>query len=827
MTHECKTHGSWVWVFHGYGWGSAAKHPWMTHEVPYDNVPKDSYLAKFSAHCEHRLKHSHTPTDISKVTKELKKMQTLTRNQIFKKWKLYPTPSSYRCAMTWLSWAVKDLKPSYRAQSFYGTSHCVTWRCPEGHAVSLNAMDHPSVFFYFNEEDIQMVKNITSQRIISLDYYFGVYIPRISGGNYSNGTTPIHKLPLRRCTHKSCIEMMSPLDVTTSWPLTLTMVSDVCASTSVSRSSISYDDTFSIENGEGGLVEYKRVGRVIYSKESEHYTAQIQHADNAYTYDGMLQSGHRSSLCVKDIIEDIESARFDEDTQQQDKSRYNSVHDSESDTQKDGAELYDEDIPGQGLLRLPQAYEPDPFVSCTSCPLVGKPFELQLTCAGCSSKWHRECMKKSMVFEAVVLGWYCPECTHVPNGLWDQRMINRYVILKPSDKSRRFFPARVAGCSATTSVHVEWYSGNIYTKDELPKSRFMVITLEEAMRAEANTYFGKNTLGTVKWPVRLVEDAYDNEGYRNQAITNALEGAYPVVKLILDGKWNHPIVGLFDNWLSHPDRPKASSAKLAAQQSLFDFDFSLQFRLDILPGDASLIEPFYYCLSLELIRKKIKSQYPADHRNLLSGILFKVVIMRVYLGRNPCDDDQIFFLSASLSVLPEHDPSTQLDDPLSASKLGTLVRNKTVPELVMSKFQLTMPGHSLVKKVESTLEISLPKGTRLAKAQTDTGDVFLFQEIPGLEGLFSEDAVLSSAAKTLDQPAMTKPRPRPRPKPKKKNLEPAVSPSPKKNESQAEPSDQKSAAKSKTISKQGKRSKNRASIDEEDLRCSKRTKGSK
>ncbi|KAF9550190.1 hypothetical protein CPC08DRAFT_729225 [Agrocybe pediades] len=28
MTHECKTHGSWVWVFHGYGWGSAAKHPW-------------------------------------------------------------------------------------------------------------------------------------------------------------------------------------------------------------------------------------------------------------------------------------------------------------------------------------------------------------------------------------------------------------------------------------------------------------------------------------------------------------------------------------------------------------------------------------------------------------------------------------------------------------------------------------------------------------------------------------------------------------------------------------------------------------------------------
>ncbi|KAF9555016.1 hypothetical protein CPC08DRAFT_766248 [Agrocybe pediades] len=182
--------------------------------------PKESYLAKFISHCEQRLKHSHKPTSTAQAVKELTKMQKLTRECIFKKWKLYKTASAYGCAMTWLSWAVKDGDAKHATQSYFGFSHTVYWKCSRGHDIHLDAAENPSTFFNFNQDDIRMVKTLTGRQYLPLDDYFQHYIPRISGGNYSNGTTPVHKLPLRKCTHPSCSEHMKPFDISTSWPAT-------------------------------------------------------------------------------------------------------------------------------------------------------------------------------------------------------------------------------------------------------------------------------------------------------------------------------------------------------------------------------------------------------------------------------------------------------------------------------------------------------------------------------------------------------------------------------------------------------------------------------
>ncbi|KAF9546817.1 hypothetical protein CPC08DRAFT_729840 [Agrocybe pediades] len=91
---------------------------------------------------------------------------------------------------------------------------------------------------------------------------------------------------------------------------------------------------------------------------------------------------------------------------------------------------------------------------------------------------------------------------------------------------------------------------------------------------------------------------------------------------------------------------------------------------------------------------------------------------------------------------------------------------------------------SLLKKVDKTLQIDLPKDVRLAEAQTDTGNVFLLQEVPGSEGLFSKDPVTPGSTKN-HQSTTQKPKPRPKPKPKPKNLEPAA-PVLKENELEAE-----------------------------------------
>ena len=71
-----------------------------------------------------------------------------------------------------------------------------------------------------------------------------------------------------------------------------------------------------------------------------------------------------------------------------------------------------------------------------------------------------------------------------------------------------------------------------------------------------------------------------------------------------------------------------------------------------------------------------------DHQaDVISTILFKVVIARTYLGRLPSDDEQIFYLAYTRSPSQAFNSDSAS---LKAAKLGKISRKLTIHEIVMS-----------------------------------------------------------------------------------------------------------------------------------------------
>ena len=68
------------------------------------------------------------------------------------------------------------------------------------------------------------------------------------------------------------------------------------------------------------------------------------------------------------------------------------------------------------------------------------------------------------------------------------------------------------------------------------------------------------------------------------------------------------------------------------------------------------------------------------HANVISTILFKVVITWTYLGRSSSDDEKIFYLAYTNTSQTSDSDSTSL----KAAKLGKIYRKLTIHELVMS-----------------------------------------------------------------------------------------------------------------------------------------------
>jgi len=110
---------------------------------------------------------------------------------------------------------------------------------------------------------------------------------------------------------------------------------------------------------------------------------------------------------------------------------------------------------------------------------------------------------------------------------------------------------------------------------------------------------------------------------------------------------------LYENWMDKCKGLGGAKLRHASQ-------FYTNLPIHVLPGDESLVIPFLATLTAHIRRvggniELIRFLEPAT-------ILFHLVIIRVYLGRSPTDDDQIFTLAQE----------------------GRIIRQLTVPEQAMA-----------------------------------------------------------------------------------------------------------------------------------------------
>lgn len=213
--------------------------------------------------------------------------------------------------------------------------------------------------------------------------------------------------------------------------------------------------------------------------------------------------------------------------------------------------------------------------------------------------------------------------------------------------------------------------------------------------------------------MRLEEDAADLYGYKNAVIRKALEESYGAVLDIILGERYHPIVDMYNSWIKN--RPR--SIKLILQHH---FNFTQQFSHSLIPGDMSLIPPLL--LYLQDAVKDSKTLVELHWINTVGLLLFKLVVMRMYLGRLPCDDNRVFYLAYKGSYF---DTAIAADDVHLGAIKGSLERILTTPErAAASSGSIQNIGifRSLHRKIVHT-DIS---GSPLIKALTDTNQPYTF-----------------------------------------------------------------------------------------------------
>jgi hypothetical protein len=143
----------------------------------------------------------------------------------------------------------------------------------------------------------------------------------------------------------------------------------------------------------------------------------------------------------------------------------------------------------------------------------------------------------------------------------------------------------------------------------------------------------------IQWPLRLLENAADYD-YMNDTIQTPLYEAYSSIFDIVTGHKPHPIVELFATHMAQEraeffeDNPDGRLTTNNLLEAVSHFPFTIP----ILPGDASLVDEF-----LSSLMHHAKDQPINDCA--IEGIgqaLFKLVILRTYLGRLPENDLDIF-----------------------------------------------------------------------------------------------------------------------------------------------------------------------------------------
>ncbi|GJF00981.1 hypothetical protein PsYK624_172850 [Phanerochaete sordida] len=225
----------------------------------------------------------------------------------------------------------------------------------------------------------------------------------------------------------------------------------------------------------------------------------------------------------------------------------------------------------------------------------------------------------------------------------------------------KIYAARITARVENHAI-IEWFEGNIYAKSQRPKERTKRVPIHRcaaAMAAQGEGYPGEQVrchgtlnmrcqdsqrpdvqFGKILWPIRFCDEALDSHGYANLSLQGQLEGAFHAILEILTGRREHLLMQRFEMCVL--GEGLASQNRIVRWYGLY--------KISILDGDESLFGPLLLDLTqrLERIPPSGRIYGPRGSTgDLVSGpgkLLFRLVILREYLGRQPCDDDEIYRL---------------------------------------------------------------------------------------------------------------------------------------------------------------------------------------
>lgn len=241
-----------------------------------------------------------------------------------------------------------------------------------------------------------------------------------------------------------------------------------------------------------------------------------------------------------------------------------------------------------------------------------------------------------------------------------------------------------------------------------------------------------------------MEDAHDIYGYQHQEITDTLfQSRQAVLDIVMDSRSAlHPIGLDYEQWM-------ASGGELQEIGRANDFARKF-FSAQVLPGDASLIEPHtnYVVESLPADILAIGDTPAAVSERLrrratiLAPLLFQLVILRMYLGRAATDDIQIYFLTRTFDKAELEKLSK--NDPLYLAKKGMVIRHMTEPELVLQAAEDTagqnMPARwcKIGTRVTKAAAARIPAKTVLASAYDPIGGDYIWMDPPFASSLSTD-----------------------------------------------------------------------------------------
>lgn len=198
----------------------------------------------------------------------------------------------YVCAHSWLYWWTwqKD-EHSHEVQAHFGIDHLLVQRCVHGHSSSRHATDGPEMFQCIFQDDSRTVHNILGPHAsLTLSSYFQHLVPCSTGGNFSQGTTPLHSLPDNPCFEPTCSSQSSTIHISTSWPQILHLIPDL-QSNGALTDPVLFTNTLQIADTDGSHVTYDLIAHVCYDHRRQHFTSEFQLDNLVYTYDDMLYDG--------------------------------------------------------------------------------------------------------------------------------------------------------------------------------------------------------------------------------------------------------------------------------------------------------------------------------------------------------------------------------------------------------------------------------------------------------------------------------------------------------------------------------------------------------